>query len=64
MRSLSLTAFSLSGVSEELGLKLLNPTAGARTLMKHLTQQDPEICKEREEAATMTKKEIEARFEN
>ncbi len=51
-------------MSEELGLKLLNPTAGARTLMKHLTQQDPEICKEREEAATMTKKEIEARFEN
>ena len=44
-------------------MKLLNPTAGARTLMKHLTQQDPESCKEREEAATMTKKVIEARSE-
>ena len=30
--------------------------------MKHLAQQDPDSTKEREETASMTKKELEARL--
>ena len=31
--------------------------------MKHLAQQDPDSTKEREETASMTKKELEARLD-
>ena len=46
-------------MSEELGLRLLNPTAGARTLMRHLTSDDPVMKKEREDKANLSKQELE-----
>lgn len=52
----------ISGVSEELGLKLLNPTIGARTLLKHFEKQDPRAAKEAEEMSNMSKREIESRL--
>ncbi len=50
------------GVSEELGLKLLNPTIGARTLLKHFEKQDPQAAKEAEETSNLSKRDIEARL--
>jgi hypothetical protein len=54
--------YFITGVSEELGLKLLNPTIGARTLLKHFEKQDPQAAQEADETSKLSKREIESRL--
>jgi len=40
----------------------LNPTIGARTLLKHFEKQDPEVAKDVDEMSKLSKREIESKL--